>query len=116
MITSATLRMVPPAHATDDCAYHIRPVGQGGFVKVLQGMLRLGLLAVLAASVAGCGRRRTTGGSSSAPAPTAATAVPTSAVTTTIPACAPSGGAIALTGAGSTFDAPLFAKQFDTSN
>ena len=68
------------------------------------------LFLVLAAA---CGSNNS-GGSSSAPATAAATSAATTA--SGVPMCPPSGAATSLTGAGSTFDAPLFAKQFDTYN
>jgi len=70
--------------------------------------------AVLLVFAAACGSSNSGSGSTTAPATAAATTAATTA--STVPACAPSGGATALTGAGSTFDNPLFSKQFDTYN
>ncbi len=75
----------------------------------LAGVATLGLLVTLAA----CGSNSSTPAPSSSGAP-ASSAAP--AATSGLPACPPSGSANSLTGAGSTFDAPLFAKQFDTYN
>ncbi|MHB8575959.1 MAG: substrate-binding domain-containing protein, partial [Dehalococcoidia bacterium] len=41
---------------------------------------------------------------------------PSAAAVASVAACPPSGAANSLTGAGSTFDAPLFSKLFDTYN
>jgi phosphate transport system substrate-binding protein len=50
-------------------------------------------------------------------AATAAASAPASgASTANVSMCPPSGAATSMTGAGSTFDAPLFAKQFDVYN
>lgn len=73
-------------------------------------------VAVAIVSAAACSSNNPGGSSTYAPATSGAAAVPTSSVTTSVPACAPSGGATSLTGAGSTFDAPLFSKTFDTYN
>jgi phosphate transport system substrate-binding protein len=76
----------------------------------------LGSVAAFLALAGACGSNNAGSSSSSAPATSAATKVPTSSVTTNVPACPPSGSASSLTGAGSTFDAPLFSKAFDTYN
>jgi len=69
------------------------------------------LILVLAAA---CGSSNSGSGNTTAPATAAATSsAPTAG---SVSACPPSGAATSLTGAGSTFDAPLFAKQFDTFN
>lgn len=74
------------------------------------------LLLILTAAVAAACGSNAGPGTSSAPATSAATRVPTANVATSVPACPPSGSGSSLTGAGSTFDAPLFSKQFDVYN
>src|SRR5438105_1954995 len=88
----------------------------------------VGLLGVLAA----CGSNGNANSSSSSTSSnsTAATVAATKAAAATnaaaggtaavsaaqLPACPPSGSATSLTGAGSTFDSPLFSKLFDVYN
>jgi len=76
----------------------------------------LGSVAALLALAAACGSNNPGGSSASAPASSAAIVVPTANVATSVQACPPNGSATSLTGAGSTFDAPLFSKAFDTYN
>jgi phosphate transport system substrate-binding protein len=71
----------------------------------------LGLLVVLAVACGSGGNKSTT--SSSTPAAAAPT---TAANAGGVTPCPPSGSATALTGAGSTFDYPLFSKLFDDYN
>jgi phosphate transport system substrate-binding protein len=85
-------------------------------VRVPQGAVRVSLLATLTAFATACGGGNTSNSSPSSSAPSTASAVPTANVATSIQPCPPSGAATSLTGAGSTFDAPLFSKQFDTYN
>jgi phosphate transport system substrate-binding protein len=70
--------------------------------------------ALLLVFAAACGSSNS--GSSSPTAAATAAATTAAASASTVPACPPSGAATALTGAGSTFDNPLFSKQFDTYN
>ena len=85
-------------------------------MRFLQGVLRVSALATLAVAAACGSGSNPSSSSSTAVSSSAATAVPTANVTTSVPACPPNGAATSLTGAGSTFDAPLFSKQFDVYN
>ena len=57
-----------------------------------------------------------TGAPTAAPSAAASSAAASSASAANVSMCPPSGAANSLTGAGSTFDAPLFSKQFDVYN
>src|SRR5690348_15338637 len=76
-----------------------------------------GVLAPLALVLGlACGSGNNPVSTSGQPVRPSTSANSTATVATNLPACPPSGSATSLTGAGSTFDAPLFAKQFDTYN
>lgn len=82
--------------------------GVAGIVVAMLVTVGLGLTA--------CGGTATataTKASTQTPATTTAQATPTGPVTGSVPACPPAGSANALTGAGATFPAPLYTRQYD---